>query len=406
MRDESLVMPITLKIASSSLEKDQVFKLRHKVFVDEENRFIDPGERVIDHFDCFDETKNIIAFENDIPVGTIRVTLANQIGLPSEEHYDFSEYRNRIDGKCACIGWLCCLKKYRRHPGLLIGLIKVAFREMRKENNRHILATIHPPIYKMLQRIFGANPVDKEFKSGALQVPMIPIHVDLENLPANSREPLLLDPENLFLKESNERRIYFKNEPVFFRGEDSIEAFCIMRGSVRIVPAEFPPDEIQRLKNRNSPLNEKDVLLSKGELFGELSLIDGEPRTRSAICYSNELDVMVWSKEDILEQIRTEPQSAFTLTRIVSSRFRNQIARATAVPKPDVSKIALILYFATNEGKQPSSVGWLGRQCGVWGNQLKEILNQWLDKGYVDFVSDRKVSVVNKKQLRKIAGLS
>jgi CRP-like cAMP-binding protein len=215
-----------------------------------------------------------------------------------------------------------------------------------------------------------------------------------------------LDPENLFLKESNERRIYFRNEPVFIKGDESNEAFCIMRGSVRIVPAKISPDDIPKLRKRHNPINVNDVLLTKGELFGELSLIDGGSRTNTAICYSNELDVMVWSKEDILEQIRTEPQSAFTLARILSSRFRNQISLAISSPKPNDSNIALILYYASSEGEEATDVTWLGRQCGVWANQLKEILNQWREKGYVDFVSERKISVIDKRQIRKIAGLS
>ncbi|MCF8104166.1 MAG: GNAT family N-acetyltransferase [Desulfohalobiaceae bacterium] len=364
-------MPINLRRAKNTAEKDLVYTLRHKVFVEEELRFLNHSSRIYDFYDSFDETVNILAFDGDRPVGSIRVTLDNPVGLPASEFYDFSGYISRLRGKCASIGWLCVLHRYRRHPGLLMGLLKMVVREMRRTDCRHIITTVHPPIFEMLKHGFGARAVDNVFESGELKVPMLPVHIDTHKAPPGALEPFR-DPPNPVLEESMERRIYHRKEVIFKHGETAREAFYIMRGSVRNLPLGH---KAISWKMKQGPLAPDDELLSRGEIFGVLPLLDNGPRVHTMIPYSHEVDVMVWSIENIENQLLESPKKTMKVVQSFSRRLRQKIEGN--VRRPNAAEVANVLFDASEEGKKSVRKDWLGRQCGIWPHNLEEIIASW-----------------------------
>jgi CRP-like cAMP-binding protein len=362
-------MPIRLKIANSASDKAAVYRLRHRIFVEEEQRFIHSGNHIIDQYDSFTETTNILALLEDRPIGSIRVIMENAVGSPTDAFFDFSEFRLQLDGHCAYIGWLCCEKKFRSHPGLIIGLIKMCFREMRKKGARHVLATLHPPVLPMLKRIVGAAPVGPEFHSVELNVAMLPIHVDLEHLPSGGRETFA-DPSQQILEDSSERRIYRRNEILIRRDSIGEEAFLIMRGSVRAIA-----DGNARRRWADSPI------FGPGQIIGELSLLDGGPRTATLAAFSNEVDVMVWTREELLQQLRSSQDKALQVLELLGARLRHQI-EANTTPPP-ISLAARILVDTSRQGRLPVKMDWLSRQCGISGANFTTILQAWEERAWI-----------------------
>ena len=362
-------MPIRLKIAKSTHDKAAVYRLRHRIFVEEERRFVHNGNHIIDQYDSFAETTNILALREDRPIASIRVIMENAVGSPTDDFYDFRTFRAQLDGKVAYIGWLCCEKKYRRHPGLLIGLIKMCFREMRKCGARHVMATLHPPVMPMLERIVGARAIGPEFHSPELNVDMLPIHVDLEQLPLGGRETFA-DPSRQILEDSSERRIYRRNEIIIQKDSIGTEAFLIMRGSVRSSVDDRDPAGLV-----DSPM------FGPGQIIGELSLLDGGPRTTTLRAHSNEVDVMVWTREELLRQLRASQDKALQVLELLGKRLRHQIeARKTA---PPVSLTARILLDTSRKGRLPVKADWLSRQCGIGGQSFREMLRVWEDRAWI-----------------------
>jgi CRP-like cAMP-binding protein len=362
-------MPIRLKIANSTSDKAAVYRLRHRIFVQEEKRFIHGGNHIIDQYDSFTETTNILALSEAHPIASIRVIMENAVGSPTDDFYDFSTFRSRLEGKGAYIGWLCCEHKYRRHPGLIIGLIKMCFREMRKSGARHVLATLHPPVMPMLERIVGARAIGPEFHSSELNVAMLPIHVDLDHLPPGGRETFA-DPSQQILEDSSERRIYRRNEIIIHKDTIGTEAFLIMRGSVRTVT-----DEGDHGPPADGPM------FGPGQIIGELSLLDGGPRTTTLVAHSNEVDVMVWTREELLHQLRASQEKALQVLGLLGARLRHQIeARQT---DPPVSLAARILLDTSRQGTLPVRADWLSRQCGIGGQDFHQMLHVWEQRAWI-----------------------
>ncbi|MBN1932674.1 MAG: cyclic nucleotide-binding domain-containing protein [Desulfobacterales bacterium] len=385
-------MPICLKIAKTSEEKNHVYQLRHKVFVEEEKRFCHHSDHIIDRYDSFEETVNILAFKNDIPIATIRLTTENPIGLPAFEHYDFTDLIGRIEEKCACLGWFCSLKKYRKHRGLIHGLLKMCVREMRKVNARHILATLHPPLFNMLAKSFSAKPVGEEFLSERLNTPMLPIHIDIELLPPGTREASQ-DPLQMIFSESDERRIYQKDEIIIKQGESGNEVFLIMRGSVRLLPFSKINNKFLPNFDDKGPLSDEDVLLGPGQIFGEISLIDGGKRTKTVIPNSREVDVMVWPPLDFIKQLQYDRNKGFEVCKILANRLRQQIEGSSASQYE--SLIKRILIDASRNGKVPVEIGWLAKQSGIWLNELEHLVALWSKKKWIDLDRNMNIHVLD-----------
>jgi len=378
-------MPIRLKMAQSTAEKAEVYRFRHQVFVEEEKRFQVTENHIIDQYDSFAETINVLAYDDRQPIGSIRVIMENDVGFPADDFYDFTAFRHTLKGACACIGWLCCTRKYRRHPGLVIGLIKMCFREMRKKNARHVLATLHPPVLPMLSRIVGARSIGPEFHCEALNVAMLPVHVDLQQLPPGSRETFD-DPSEMILADSNERRIYRRGEIVIRKGEIGEEAFLMMRGSVRVV-SEDGGDEA---------LATDGPLFGPGQIFGELSLLDGGPRTSTVVANSNEADVMVWKRTELLQQLRLDQDSALRILELLGTRLRHQIERRRS--DPSAALAARILVDSSHNGELPVDVQWLSRQCGIGGRVFQNILSNWEREHWITTDSDKGCLAVNNRR--------
>lgn len=108
-------------------------------------------------------------------------------------------------------------------------------------------------------------------------------------------------------------RTFADSELICREGEPSAEMFVIRRGSVRVFKA--------------SPRGELELaVLSKGDFFGEMSVLEGLPRDASAQAVG-EAEVLVMTAGALLVRLRRDPTFAFELLRRLSGRVRSLNAR-------------------------------------------------------------------------------
>jgi CRP/FNR family transcriptional regulator, cyclic AMP receptor protein len=108
-------------------------------------------------------------------------------------------------------------------------------------------------------------------------------------------------------------RTFADAELICREGDSSAEMYVIRRGSVRVFKA--------------SPRGELDLaVLSKGDFFGEMSVLEGLPRDASAQAIG-EAEVLVMTAGALLVRLRRDPTFAFELLRRLSGRVRSLNAR-------------------------------------------------------------------------------
>ena len=109
------------------------------------------------------------------------------------------------------------------------------------------------------------------------------------------------------------RREYRAGEPVFYQGDPGLGMYIIQEGSVSIALADKEG-------------NQKELaVLSEGDFFGELGLLDESPRSASAVCKSDCL-LIGFFRPDLFDLIDRKPalgiKIVLKLAEIVGERLR------------------------------------------------------------------------------------
>ena len=104
-------------------------------------------------------------------------------------------------------------------------------------------------------------------------------------------------------------RSYAKNVVIFREGDHSDSLYIVRQGKIKIY--------ISDNNGREMLLNE----LGKGDYFGDLSLIDHEPRSASAVTLSA-CDVSIIKSEDFLRCLQKNPDMAISLLKTAAKRLR------------------------------------------------------------------------------------
>src|SRR5579884_1542327 len=121
------------------------------------------------------------------------------------------------------------------------------------------------------------------------------------------------------LAENLRRRHYTKDQIIIAQGDPGTSLFLIESGRVKIC--------------LNSPDGKELVLtvLGPGDFFGELALLDGEPRSADAVALEPS-QLLLLRREDFIAFIETRPQVMLRLLTTVSRWLRHtaQVARDEA----------------------------------------------------------------------------
>ena len=105
------------------------------------------------------------------------------------------------------------------------------------------------------------------------------------------------------------RRQYRRNQVIFHQGDPGTTLYVVLSGKIRIV---LP-----------SPDGEDMVLavFSPGDCFGELSLLDGEPRSATAIA-QEACEVLILARSEFLAHLGAHPDVAVRVSQTIAARLR------------------------------------------------------------------------------------
>ncbi len=128
-----------------------------------------------------------------------------------------------------------------------------------------------------------------------------------------------LNEEELdLLQKIAEEREYKKDDVLFQEGEEGEEVFIIKEGVVEIGKEDQEGDEFTRLSR-----------LSEGEIFGELAVFDGGPRSATArIAVYPEAKLVVFQREDIKQLIEENPQLGVNVLQGIIDKVGKRLRRA------------------------------------------------------------------------------
>lgn len=138
-----------------------------------------------------------------------------------------------------------------------------------------------------------------------------------------------------------QRRKYSRGDIIFVKDDPGESMFIVEDGSVRIyVPGTQGADLTL-------------AVMQPGEFFGDLSLLDGRPRSASAQAARN-TTLLTLERGDLTDLVQSRPQAALAILTEIAGRLRETDQMASDLAFLDVSgRLARrLLDLATSNGKE------------------------------------------------------
>jgi len=194
------------------------------------------------------------------------------------------------------------------------------------------------------------------------------------------------------------RRAYDEGAIIFMRGDPGDSLCGVVRGRVRI--------SVSRPGGKEVFLN----IMAPGETFGEIALLDGEPRTATATAMVR-TELFVIPREQFLRLLGSEPQLAAHLIQLLCRRVRwtAQLMEDSALLTVPVRVAKRLLSLARLHGRQTAS----GTKLNISQEELaqflglsRQIVNQhlqgWKAKGWI-LAGRGNVTIANVLALERFA---
>lgn len=400
-------MATQVKIARTAKELDDVFWLRHHVYVVEEGKFSSNSsqqQRLSDYFDALPGTVNIIAYNKGEPVGTLRINRDVGKGLPVEEYFDFQSYWQEILTEDATLdrqvalasgGMLAIRSEWRGRRDVILALFKLATGILYSWGTHSVVATVNYQTVSIYERAgFYALSTPQWVETiGNYIVPMVApcsllYRYTFGNLQASYSNLFWLDT----FADQFKRILLQPGEILFSEGDIPCDAFIIVSGLMTI--------------SRQGCQNQSLILanLARGDLFGELALIDEQPRSATAYAQTN-VELIALDRMSFSQALENSPKIAAHLLKTITDRMRRTDHLAVMMAySPLGERIKYVLEHirtvATVDRKRPDTVvvklgcHEVAKLSGVQELDVRQILDIEQQAGRLEY-SDRMIRFLN-----------
>lgn len=295
---------IRLKVAQTPLELRSLFEARYRVFVEEEGYMTPNSARaIVDLYDPLPTTANFCALVEGEVVGGIRITLDSEAGVPAD---DFFPFRNHLpDGsRIASCGMMCLTRESRHDRRLIVGLLRMCMYWAILNERTWLYGPVNPDALGLVERV-GFSALGAPFE-GPGQLPSVPVAMDIEAMAPDYVEFVNRQDVGLWM-ENFERQLYQPGEPVVTRGDTADDALLIVEGEVLVRSATGPVARLHR-----------------GHVYGERALV-GPSRRAHDVVAETDADVMLLSRDQFQEQLRSDPIVMMELIQALAQRFEDQV---------------------------------------------------------------------------------
>lgn len=194
---------------------------------------------------------------------------------------------------------------------------------------------------------------------------------------------------------------YGNRQRIFDKGDEGDRLLGVLAGQVRIY--------VMSSEGRELIMN----VILPGELFGEISLIDGKPRSASAVAVG-ETDLLHIKRADLQALLQKNSELCFKFMSVLCERVRwtsGLLEDASLLDLP--SRLAKrLLNLAEGVGEKEGdairigvklSQTDLGNMLGVTREAVNKQLREWKKDGIVD-MQDGQVLIQNPKMLARLVG--
>ncbi|MCC6315391.1 MAG: Crp/Fnr family transcriptional regulator [Thermomicrobiales bacterium] len=213
-----------------------------------------------------------------------------------------------------------------------------------------------------------------------------------------------LDQHSLEILEGRMRGRVFREEETIFHREDIGNALYVIRnGRVKI--------RLTAEDGRETVL----AILSPGDCFGELAVLDGEPRSADAVAMER-TDTLMLTRDDFLGALDQSPALAKRIIVLLSQKLRQTNEQLSDLIFYDVhGRVAKrLLELAAAHGVQradgiqigiPLTQQELANMVGATRESVNRVLRYYAGRGFIK-VANQRITIIKPEGLRRQLGLA
>jgi CRP/FNR family transcriptional regulator/CRP/FNR family cyclic AMP-dependent transcriptional regulator len=133
----------------------------------------------------------------------------------------------------------------------------------------------------------------------------------------------LSDADRGWLAQRVKRRAFSRGEVIFNKEDPGQALFVVQSGSVRIFVPGAQGNDLTL------------AIMGPGDFFGDLSLLDGSPRSASAAALADSV-VLILDRADFTSLVRSRPEAAMSVLSVLARRLRDVDQMASDLAFQDV----------------------------------------------------------------------
>ena len=195
------------------------------------------------------------------------------------------------------------------------------------------------------------------------------------------------------------RRSVSKGSVIFEKGDSGVGLIGVLAGSVKI--------SVTSPGGRDIVLN----IIGEGEIFGEIALLDGHPRTANATAMSD-CELMVIERREFVPFLRGQPDVMLKLMEILCSRLRKTSEQVQDMTFLNLStrlaKVLLALTARAGRAGPTGKVAITQREISQIVGRSRESTNKqlraWAKRGWIR-LERGSVTVLKPEKLSEVAEL-
>ena len=189
---------------------------------------------------------------------------------------------------------------------------------------------------------------------------------------------------------------YAVNQQIFAQGDEGDEMLVVIEGRVKI--------------NATSPDGKEIIVntINAGDIFGELSLIDSEPRSASAVANRASL-ILRLRRRDLIPVLEKHPDLALSIMRELSRKLRNTTAQYEELVFLSVAGRLARRLAAIAESQADTKSGTvdlilemtqeeIGQMIGATRERVNQVLHRWQNDGLME-IHGRQIRIFDVEEI-------
>ncbi len=204
--------------------------------------------------------------------------------------------------------------------------------------------------------------------------------------------------EAVRLAEATRERNYPKNSVILFEDDPGDALFIVVKGQVKVVLIGEDGREVIL------------SVLGQGDFFGEMSLLDDEPRSAHVIAMEDS-ELLVLRRDDFQRCLEETPRIALGLLRALSRRLRRADDKIGGLVLLDVTgRVARLLIELADEADGSTILRkvthhTIAQMIGSSRETVSRTMRDLVERNTIS-VEGKSITILNRGELSKIAGLT